>query len=76
MGQKGVSNREFKPFQEKQSPSASLSEPVIIFFLLTIHGHYFYFFALYFNFNFFPLFWGMKMYDNKYDTKETKIIQG
>ena len=32
VGQKGVSNREFKPFQEKQSPSAALGKQVINFF--------------------------------------------
>ena len=32
VGRKGVSNREFKSFQEKQSPSVAFSQPLIIFF--------------------------------------------
>ena len=28
------------------------------------------------QYKFFPVFLGMKMYDNEYDTKENKIIQG
>ena len=34
------------------------------------------FFFLYTSIYIFPVFWGMKMYDNEYDTKESKIIQG
>ena len=33
-------------------------------------------FFLYTSIYIFRVFWGMKMYDNEYDTKETKIIQG
>ena len=33
-------------------------------------------FFLYTSIYIFRVFWGMKMYDNEYDTKESKIIQG
>ena len=36
----------------------------------------FLFFCFILQFKFFPVFLGMKMYDNEHDRKETKIIQG
>ena len=46
------------------------------FFFFWPHMDSIFIFCFILQFKFFPVFLGMKMYDNEYDTKETKIIQG